>query len=316
MAEAPLFSLILCTANTEGRRREIERLLVSLRAQEERDFEVIVVDQNPEFDITPLLAPHLGALRLFHIQAPRGLSRSRNRGLEIARGRYAAFPDDDCWYAPDILARVRDLFAEAPGRQAVHGRGSDPETGLDMARFDTAPGAVTLDKVMERSVSCGLFYRTEPLREIGGFDEALGLGSGTPWVGCEDYDLPIRMLLGGAEIEYRPDLVIYHPCPSLHYTAETVARAASQSPSFGLMLTRHPLGAVQAGKRLIRPLAGGALALFAGRGMKARYHWAAFSGRLRGAWAGRALRRATGLAAFPALPHLPQPAPLAQTKAR
>lgn len=282
----PRITLVLCTAGTDKREMEINRLLASLCDQSFTDFEVVVVDQNAVYDMTPLLEPFRERLRIVHITSPKGLSRSRNRGLEVARGSLCAFPDDDCWYAPGILGRVCAFFDSHPDHVGLHGKGRDPYTQLDMARFDAVSGEMIRANVFERSVSCALFYRSETVRSLGGFDEELGLGSGTRWIGCEDYDLPIRMLDSGMRLEYQADLVVYHPCPAGAHDAGTIRRAASQSPSFGYLLTRHRFTVGFVASRLIRPLGGSLLGLARGDVMKARYHWAAFLGRLKGAIGG------------------------------
>lgn len=285
-SSAPLFSLVMCTVNSEHRETEIKRLFNSLKNQIETDFEVVVVDQNTEFDLASLIEPFKDEIPIRHIRSARGLSRARNRGIEIARGKLCAFPDDDCWYAPDLLARVRDIFVCKADIAGVHGRGSDPETGLDMARFDSSHGQISLSNVLERSVSCALFYRTGLLREVGGFDEELGLGSGTRWTGCEDYELPIRLILAGHRLDYHPDVVTFHPCPSDEYNSKTIERAREQSPSFGMLLTFYPFGWFAAVYRVSRPLGGAVLSLLNGDLNRARYHLTASKGRFLGAFAG------------------------------
>lgn len=281
-ASAPLFSLILCTAGTARRVTEIARLLDTLRAQSLQDFEVIVVDQNDDLDLVPrLIAPYEGAMPIRRVRSALGLSRARNAGLVHATGALCAFPDDDCWYPADLLARVAAFFEANPQAAGLHGKGSDEE-GRDMARFDDVAGPVDKFTSFERSVSCALFYRTADVRAIGGFDEGLGLGSGTRWIGCEDYDFPIRLAEAGCPIHYDPTLVVHHPCPSLNVDAAAVRRALTQSPSFGHLLIKHRYPAWFVASKLVRPLGGAALQVVRGRMLRARYHLAAFRGRMQG----------------------------------
>lgn len=279
---APLVSLILCTAGTDRRVDKIARLLDSLRAQSLQDFEVIVVDQNSDLDLVPrLIAPYEADMPIQRVRSALGLSRARNVGLGEAAGTLCAFPDDDCWYPLDLLARVAAFFEAAPETAGLHGKGSD-EQGRDMARFDAVGGPVDKMNAFERSVSCALFYRTAEVRAIGGFDEGLGLGSGTRWIGCEDYDFPIRLLAAGRSISYDPELVVHHPCPSLSMDENSVRRALTQSPSFGHLLVKHRYPAWFVATKLVRPLGGAALQAARGRMLRARYHLAAFRGRMQG----------------------------------
>src|ERR1700742_1620555 len=100
-APTPLFSLVV---STKGRTSELIPLLESLQRQTFRDFDVLVVDQNEEASLVPLLSQAWG-FPLKHLRCPgeRGLSRGRNVGWRACAGRFVAFPDDDCWYEPDFL---------------------------------------------------------------------------------------------------------------------------------------------------------------------------------------------------------------------
>ena len=86
------FSLITVTMG--DRPHLLAKLKASLDAQTYRDFEWIVVSHKdyPEFK--------------------GGLSRTRNFGIEQASGDVIAFPDDDAWYEPDLLASVLAMLAD------------------------------------------------------------------------------------------------------------------------------------------------------------------------------------------------------------
>ena len=76
----------------------------------------------------------------------KGVSNGKNAGLKEIRGRYVAFPDDDCFYEKDTLERVFKFFQETEGRQGLFGRGLDPGSrkealGYPAERFSfTRPG--------------------------------------------------------------------------------------------------------------------------------------------------------------------------------
>src|SRR5271166_4064415 len=93
-----MISLVVVTLN---RVSELERLFASLDKQSYKDFEVILVDQNPDLDIR-------------HLRSGRGLSRGRNVGLPFAKGDIICFPDDDCWYPEDLLETVKEWFDSHP----------------------------------------------------------------------------------------------------------------------------------------------------------------------------------------------------------
>lgn len=97
-------SLVLATV---GRTDELSVALDSIALQSEHPAEVIVVDQNGDDRLVPIVqrAREQG-LVIHHLHSqPPALSRARNVGLNAAVGDVVAFPDDDCWYEPTTLDR-------------------------------------------------------------------------------------------------------------------------------------------------------------------------------------------------------------------
>src|SRR5271166_2242893 len=101
-----MLSLIIATL---GRVTELDRLLASLDRQTYKDFEVIVVDQNLDDRLLPLLREHK-RLSIHRLRSSAGLSRARNAGMRAAKGDIFCFPDDDCWYPDQLLAIVSEWF--------------------------------------------------------------------------------------------------------------------------------------------------------------------------------------------------------------
>src|SRR2546427_827401 len=99
------FSLVQATL---GRTGELARFLRELDQQTYRSFELIVVDQNPDQRLAPILAPYESRFPVFHVRSEKGLSRARNVGMRQIGGDVVAFPDDDCWYPPHLLEWVRN----------------------------------------------------------------------------------------------------------------------------------------------------------------------------------------------------------------
>src|SRR5262249_37414490 len=120
--ESRIFSLIVCTI---GRTDVLTRLLDSLACQRLKAFEIIIVDQNPEGFLDPIIEPFKAQLAIRHVRTDKGLSRARNVGIRLSSGDYLSFPDDDCWYGPDVLACVARQFEEQPDRDLILGRTVD-----------------------------------------------------------------------------------------------------------------------------------------------------------------------------------------------
>jgi glycosyltransferase involved in cell wall biosynthesis len=99
----PEFSVIIPAYN---RRALLIETLNSVWQQTFADFEVIVVDDGST-DGTAEYLGSLGAKVQCVMQDNFGPGAARNRGLEIANGRYVAFVDsDDVWF-PWTLETMR-----------------------------------------------------------------------------------------------------------------------------------------------------------------------------------------------------------------
>src|ERR1700757_3730159 len=96
-----------------GRFDLLRRLAASLVSQSHRNFSLIVIEQVDPAGAETLLA-HFPTVRSEVLTSDRGLSRARNRGLRECSGDIVGFPDDDCWYEVDTLAKVAERFAEEP----------------------------------------------------------------------------------------------------------------------------------------------------------------------------------------------------------
>ena len=119
----PSVSVIIPVYNGE---RYIEEALDSVFAQTFRDFEVIVVNDGSTDRTEERLSRYRDRM-LYAAQRNRGLSASRQEGLERAHGTFIAFLDaDDIWLPLKLERQVR--FARA-----------HPEYGIvttDAERFD------------------------------------------------------------------------------------------------------------------------------------------------------------------------------------
>src|SRR5450756_1841604 len=116
------FSLIVATLQ---RTTELRRLFASLERQAYRDFEVIVVDQNPDDRLLPIIGAFAAKLTIRRLTCAPGLWRARNVGLREAKGDIVSFPDDDCWYDGGLLAIVNQRLTDHPEWDGVLGDAVD-----------------------------------------------------------------------------------------------------------------------------------------------------------------------------------------------
>ena len=108
LPESGLVSIILPTRN---RAALFSRAVKSVLAQSYSQFELIVIDEASS-DRTPDLAKTLTDSRVSYIrnEISRGPGAARNAGMNVARGEFVAFLDDDDEFLPDKLRDQLNAF--------------------------------------------------------------------------------------------------------------------------------------------------------------------------------------------------------------
>jgi GT2 family glycosyltransferase len=225
---SPLVTVVVCTRNRPDSAMVTLGGLVAMRY---RPFEVVVVDNAPSSDATKdaLLREFGDDPRIRYVREPRpGLSCARNRGLAEASADIVAFTDDDVrvdpWWLNGIargfraasdVACVTGLIATAEINNAAQlyfhlreGWGANVERRV----FDLAENR---DDSPLYPYSAGVFgaganfaVSRAVLKEVGGFNEALG--AGTPSGGGEDLNMFMRIVLAGHRLVYEPSAVVSH----------------------------------------------------------------------------------------------------------
>ncbi|WP_037681776.1 glycosyltransferase family 2 protein [Streptomyces griseus] len=162
-----------------------------------RPEEIILVDDRPDPEPGPLEHPLsvLGDLRarttVLHSDG-RGPAAARNTGLRAATSPWIVFLDDDVQCGPhwcDQLAH--DLTEASPDTAGVQGVLAVP---LPDERRPTDWERGTAGLARARWITADMAYRTEALKQVGGFDERFRRAY------REDADLALRVLDAGWRI--------------------------------------------------------------------------------------------------------------------
>lgn len=201
------FSLILCTVNrTEVVRDYFESLSRQLDAP---SFEVILIDQNPDERLMPIVSDFKDRFPIRRYTAKPGLSRARNLGLSYAEGEIVAFPDDDCIYPELLLKNVSDYLRQemVDGISMLVTDKQGRQSGTVMYR---TARRITESNVWRCGVSISIFVKRKAVGNIR-FDEELGVGSGTVYGSGEETDFLLNLIHAGRHLDYCPHLVVNHP---------------------------------------------------------------------------------------------------------
>ncbi len=217
---------------TRGRTDEVERLLASLVAQRYSSMEVIVVDQNEDDRLVPILDRVRDDLYITHIRmGARGVSAARNAGFRAAQGRIVAFPDDDCWYPPTLVRDVEAWFNGHPD-YAVLAVGCLDTNGVRSGnRWFQEECDLKVSNSLRTTMMSTLFFECTPAMRETFFDEALNYG--------EDTDFALRQLKTGVKGRLDSKLHIFHPCRDMLSGTVTSERAVKYGSGMGVLVRRH-----------------------------------------------------------------------------
>ncbi len=193
-----------------------------------------------------------------------------------------AFPDDDCWYAPDVLERAADYLGAHPDWSGISGRTVSDKPGRPLWKWHTQKGPVTRRNVWQRVNSNSIFLRKTAFVGDLKFDERLGVGAGTPWGSAEEVDLILSALDAGARIEFVPDLVVYHEDTFPAGNPAELEKAYRYACGVGFVLKKHKYPLDFVAFDVLRPMVNAIRALAVGDRYKAKFMAAMARGRLRG----------------------------------
>jgi GT2 family glycosyltransferase len=273
---------------TLGRSDDLARFLDALEAQSYRSFRLtVVVDQDGKAGLEPTLAPYRDRINLQLVESPRGLSRARNAGLRQVAGDVVSFPDDDCWYPPDLLQRVADTLERNPDWDGVTGRTVDESGGSSVMLWQKEAGLITRDNVWRTAITVTIFLRQALVERVGFFDEMLSLGSGTPWGSGDETDYVLRALAAGFTLGYDPSIVVYHESPNPPFSRSAAKRAYGYGMGNSRVLRMHGYSRSFAAYRVLQLVAGSGYFLVRGRFGLARFYWAMARGRAVGWFKGK-----------------------------
>ncbi|MCL2935359.1 MAG: glycosyltransferase family 2 protein [Trichodesmium sp. MAG_R02] len=230
------FSLIVATKN---RVSEIERFLSSLINQNYQNFEVIIVDQNPNDCLENIVKKYSQKFTLKHVKRTKqGTSGARNQGRLLAEGDIIAYPDDDCLYPPNFLHQVAHFFHKNSTWDGLTVRVMDIESDQDAFDYSLQESR-KVDDLTGWSLGIGpsIILRSHLAQKIA-FDEEMGPGA--TWVGGEDTDYLLRCLDSGANIYYDSQLFVKHPRPYRIYNYhQLIQREFTYGRGFGYLLKKR-----------------------------------------------------------------------------
>lgn len=150
-----------------------------------------------------------------------GLSNARNEAVRAAGADVVAFLDDDAIPDPEWLEHLASHWRSAPREMAVIGGAIDPlwvdpppdwmseDVHIVFSLLDRGPGVIPLMPGSEDAWGVNVSFRSEPLREVGGFDPELGPVPGIPFF-ADETEVQRRLAAAGYRGIYAGDVRVRH----------------------------------------------------------------------------------------------------------
>ena len=178
-------SIIIPTFN---RSELLYRALNSVFMQTYSDYEVIVIDDGSTDGTAEMLQKNFTQVRYFY-QSNKGVSASRNKGLELAKGRWIAFLDSDDEWLPHKLEKQISLLKAKPDYKICHTEEIWVRNGVrvNQMKKHRKTGGWIFPQCLPLCVMSpsSILIHHSVFDSIGNFDTSLPA--------CEDYDLWLRI---------------------------------------------------------------------------------------------------------------------------
>ncbi len=220
---------------TRDRHTELAACLASLRAMRRVPARTIVVDNVPSDDRTEEMVRRLQredpTLRYVRELVP-GLASAHNAALPLVETPLVAFTDDDVIVDPNWLDRIEDAFTSAADVACVTGLIFPTELvtqeqwwlehnagfakGWARRTFDLGPNRPIGDRLFPYTAGAfgsgaNMAFTAAFLTDIGGFDPALGAGTGS--LGGDDLAALHDVVASGHQLVYEPSAIVFHRHP-------------------------------------------------------------------------------------------------------
>lgn len=219
-ARCDLLSIVILTLNS---RMFIKNCLDSILIQEQRDFEVIIVDNGSQDGTAALVKKDYPFALMIENEKNLGAAKARNQGIEIAKGEWVVTLDCDVILERNFLHEASRLMKSisypigmlqpkilnSDGRRVFSAgiKVSPLIRFYDIGKGNLDGSRFNIQKYVFGSCSAAALYRKDMLVDIkdewGYFDERL-------FFLFEDVDLSWRAQDKGWDALFSPSLLCYH----------------------------------------------------------------------------------------------------------
>ena len=204
----PLVSVVI---RTHKRKEMLRRTLMCLRNQIYKNFEIVVVEDGENTAREMIMSDFSDLPVSYHSTGVNvGRGKAGNIGIEMARGDFVSFLDDDDYYYPDHISSFVAMFEKNPEADLIISGGMAYETNI----LSVDPYEFTVEEMypilfdhitlMDMCVRCRIpmpcaMFRREMYTKFGGMREDIG--------GDEDWAMWLKFIANGKRINpYNADI--------------------------------------------------------------------------------------------------------------
>jgi len=205
MTVSPLVSVVILNYK---RREALIRSLDSARQQSYKNRELIVVDNNSQDGVREFLAAYAPEARLIELDENRGACGGRNAGIRAAQGEIIITLDNDILFEGTLeISKTVETFAHRPDIHVLAFQLCDEQTGAPRVREWCHPQSLATYSEVEFETNyfiegaCAI--RRDVYATVGMYYEPL-------FIGCEGWDLALRIIDGDFRILHTPRIRLRH----------------------------------------------------------------------------------------------------------
>lgn len=195
--EKPFFSIIITTLNEE---KFLPRLLLDLKRQKNKDFEVILVDGGSSDKTLAIAKQYQKKISNFKIftSKVKHFIHQRNYGAEKANGRYLLFIDADIQLKVSYLEEINKEIEKSKSKFLTTYQRADVKNKLDSFLMELTNYTLELLSIMGKPMAPGYNFivRKDVFAKAGKFNPKATL--------CEDHELSMKIFDKGEQLTIVP----------------------------------------------------------------------------------------------------------------
>ncbi|MCQ9120642.1 glycosyltransferase [Rodentibacter pneumotropicus] len=193
-----MFSIIVPSYN---RKSEIPALLESLNHQTNKDFEVVIIDDNSQ-DPVVVEKFYPFKVNVIHNETNQGAAESRNIGARAATEEWLLFLDDDDRFAENKCGRLAEVINQHPDINFIYhpAKCEMVNEGFTYVTKPILPQEISVERILLANKIGGMpmvAVKKDLFLKIGGLSTALR--------SLEDYDFLLKLIKDPTFKPYRMD---------------------------------------------------------------------------------------------------------------